>query len=135
MAAPPACLPLLLLLLPLPGARAQPEPYPLLHDCNRTGRPPAPAAPDPLVRATWPAAVNASALQMYRAAPVAATGYPASSFQASRSRKEGRKEGRRREKRRRMKWKKKTTAEARKVVMEAGEKNGTIMNNHGLSSP
>lgn len=57
-----------------------PEPFLPLHDFDPSGGPAAPLSPDPLVRYTWNAGINATALQLYRAAPVAYTAFPPSAF-------------------------------------------------------
>ena len=51
------------------------EPFPFLHGLADDLGPEAPLSPDPLVRARWRAGVNASALQVYAAWPVAASGH------------------------------------------------------------
>ena len=53
-------------ILVLPCCTQVPEPFPELHDYNKTGNPPRPLSPDPLVRYTWSAKTNLSKLQIYR---------------------------------------------------------------------
>ena len=63
-------------------AWSAPEPFgPLSAAANSAGLPPRPAADDPLVRYTWPAGTNASALQIYRVGgATAATATPPAAF-------------------------------------------------------
>ena len=56
------------------------EPFPPFTEFNATGSPPAPHSEDPQVRYTWAPTVDASELQLYRAAPASISAHPPSSF-------------------------------------------------------
>ena len=62
------------------SAWSAPEPFAPLHGFNPTGLPAQPHADDPLVRYTWSAATNASALQIYRVGTAGGTASPAAAF-------------------------------------------------------